>query len=202
VDDAVRVRRFERLGYLAGMIQDGGQGQRPAQRLPFHEFEHQVVQFLGLLQTVDRRDAGVIQRGQGTRLAPEARQPFRVAGELGRQGLDRHVPAEFAVVRPVDLAHSSRAQHAEDAVRPQLPSRQRPARPRPRRGLFRQHRLFQETTRLLVLRNEHLHATPSCYSMADRIAPARRGVPLRPRARVETASSAPACVERCRLPGR
>ena len=89
------MRRLQRLRHLAGAIERGGKGQRPVQRIPLHQLEHQVVHFRGLLQSVNRRDVGMVQRRQRVRLAPEARQPLRIARELGRQCLDGHVAASL-----------------------------------------------------------------------------------------------------------
>jgi hypothetical protein len=49
----------------------------------------------------------MIQRGQSARLATEARQPLRVARELGRQGFDGDIAPELAIVRAIDLAHAA-----------------------------------------------------------------------------------------------
>jgi hypothetical protein len=59
-----------------------------------------------LLETVDRRDVGMLQAGQGAGLALEAGLPFRIAGELGGQDLDRHIAARLRVPRAEHLARA------------------------------------------------------------------------------------------------
>ncbi len=41
---------------------------------------------------------------------------FFVLGELIGQDLDRHVPAEFGILRPIDLSHPSLANRLDDLV--------------------------------------------------------------------------------------
>ena len=63
------------------------------------ELEHQELNTAGFFEAVDRADVGVIERGQHPRLAREPREPIGVAGERGRQDLDRDVATELRVVR-------------------------------------------------------------------------------------------------------
>ena len=50
------------------------------------------------------------------RFLPEARGEGGVVEELGRQDLQRDVPLERGVARPIDGRHPAAAQGAEDAV--------------------------------------------------------------------------------------
>ena len=63
-----------------------------------------------------RDDARVIEGGEGLRLAPEALQPLRARGHLGRQHLERHVAPELRVGGAVDLAHPAGADRGGDPV--------------------------------------------------------------------------------------
>ena len=56
------------------------------------------------LQSLNGSDVGVIQRGQQFGFALEPGDAIRVSGEFLRQHLDGDVPAEFAILRPVNLA--------------------------------------------------------------------------------------------------
>lgn len=63
------------------------------------------------------------QRGQRAGLPAQPRQEMLVASELLGQNLDRHVPAERRVVRPVDLSHPALAQELQDLVGTKSPAR-------------------------------------------------------------------------------
>ena len=59
----------------------------------------------------------MIQRRHSARLLLE------VVGHLDRQNLQRHVAAEPRIARPIDLAHSARAQRRDDFVRSEARAR-------------------------------------------------------------------------------
>ena len=59
----------------------------------------------------------MIERGEHTRFAFEARQPIAITGEGRGQDLDRDVAPEFRIARAIDLAHPSRPNRGEDVVR-------------------------------------------------------------------------------------
>ncbi len=69
-----------------------------------------------LAGVVDRDDRGVVQRGRGLRLAPEAGLELRVAGEVGAQQLDGDVAAQAHVAAAVDLGHAAVAEHGPELV--------------------------------------------------------------------------------------
>ena len=52
-----------------------------------------------LFEAVDRRDVRMIERGEDFRLALEAREPIGIAGDRGRQDLDRDLPLQLGVGR-------------------------------------------------------------------------------------------------------
>jgi len=56
------------------------------------------------------------QRGHGPRLTLEAGQGLGIFGEAFRQDLDRHLPAQPQVARPVDFSHPPGAERREDLV--------------------------------------------------------------------------------------
>ena len=69
---------------------------------------------------------GVIERGERLRLALEPRQAVGIRGEDLRQDLDRHLPIELRVARPLDLPHPACSERAEDFVRAHPASRNEP----------------------------------------------------------------------------
>ncbi len=56
---------------------------------------------------------GVIERGERLRLALEPRQAVGIRGEELRQDLDRHLPIELRVARPIDLPHPAGAKRID-----------------------------------------------------------------------------------------
>ncbi len=138
VDDALLVRRVERLGHVARIRQRGRDGERAArdpvgQCLAGHKLQDQRGHPVVGLEAVDGADVGMIQRGQDARFALEPREPVAVGGERRRQELDRDLAPERRVAGPVHLTHPARAQPVENLVAPEpLPEERRAGA---RRGL-------------------------------------------------------------------
>ena len=89
MDDALRVRGFERLGNLPRDGQRVVERNRPArdalgERRSLDHLEHERRRMIGRLEAVDGRDVGMIERRQQIRFPREARQALRVAGEERR----------------------------------------------------------------------------------------------------------------------
>ena len=63
---------------------------------------------------VIRGDVWVVQRGEGSRLALEARQMTRVVNECLGQKLHRDIAAEFGIRGLIDLPHTARAEMVRD----------------------------------------------------------------------------------------
>ena len=61
----------------------------------------------------------MVQRGEHSRLALEARKPIRIARHCARQDLDRDVAPELRVARAVHLAHAARAEQRLQMIRAQ-----------------------------------------------------------------------------------
>ena len=60
----------------------------------------------------------MVQRGQRLGFTQEAREPLRVVRERLGQDLDRDIPIELGIARPIDFAHASatdRLDQLEDA---------------------------------------------------------------------------------------
>ena len=86
------------------------------ERLAAHIFHGDEVHAIGIADFIDGDDVGVIQGGQHTRLAPEARHIIGIIGERGRKNLECHVAAQFDIVGAVHLTHSSRTERPTDLV--------------------------------------------------------------------------------------
>ena len=92
--------------------------QDAVERLPLdqlHRQEMHVRRFV-FFNRVDRDDARAIEGGEDLGLTLESREAVGVAGDVGRQHLQRDVAAELGVAGAIDLAHSASAQLGEDFV--------------------------------------------------------------------------------------
>ncbi len=58
----------------------------------------------------------MIERRKNFRLALEASQAFFIFGELITQDLNRHIPSELSVSRPIHLSHPAFPNGLEDLV--------------------------------------------------------------------------------------
>ena len=139
MDDPLLVRRLQRLGDLPCDRERFGDRNRAfedpgVQPVPFHQLHHEKMPPGGLLERVDRRDARMVQRGEGTRFPLETCYAVPVFEEFFRQDLQRDVAPELRVLRPVDLPHPARAERRDDLVGPEpcCPSRSSPGSPQDR----------------------------------------------------------------------
>src|SRR5262245_15103282 len=73
---------------------------------------------------MNRRNVRMIERGEDTRFALEARQTIGMGRERGRQDLDGDVAPESRIARAVDLAHAAGADWLEDLIGTEPPSHQ------------------------------------------------------------------------------
>ena len=90
VDDALFMRRFERVGDLAsdreGLLnRQRTLSQALGERRALDELEHEPADAVGLLQSVDRANVRMVQRRQDPRLAFEAGETVRVRRERHRR---------------------------------------------------------------------------------------------------------------------
>ena len=130
MDDAAAVCRFNGIGDLprdrhrrldrnaTTLIPRRRPVDDICKRRPLDQLHHEREPVRRVLDAVDSRDAGVIQRREELRFALEALEAFRIPGDGGRQDLDRHVPTQSPVVCAVDLAHAAGAQRRDDFKRP------------------------------------------------------------------------------------
>ena len=65
---------------------------------------------------VDAADVGMVECGDGARLALETSPRVGIARDLGRKDFDRHGAIEPRVARAIDLAHAALADLGGDFV--------------------------------------------------------------------------------------
>ena len=109
MDDAVAVRLVERVRDLGCDLRRLIQRQRAfleasGERLPIQAWHDQKMRAVGFADVVDAADVRMLERRDGARLALEARAEVRVAGDFGREDLDRDAAIEPCVAGFVDLA--------------------------------------------------------------------------------------------------
>jgi hypothetical protein len=75
---------------------------------------------------VDGGDPRVVERGEDLRLALEPGHPLRIAGQRGREDLDRDLAVERRIPGSPDFAHATSTQAAQDQVGPQHLADHRP----------------------------------------------------------------------------
>jgi hypothetical protein len=127
VDHAGSVRGFEPFRDLSGDLDRLVERERSAfeafgEVLALDELHGEEADLTFVVQTVNRGDSRVVQRGQQLRLALQAGQPVGVAGQHRRQDLDRHLTIECRVEGPPDHTHPARADLLDQAVVQQLPA--------------------------------------------------------------------------------
>ena len=128
------VRRFEIAMHHAAIVRRGQtvrhvaedpqrlEARQRAAREPLIEalardqLHHQEAALAVRLEAVERRDVGMVERGEHARFALEAGEHVGARAELGRQQLDRDLATEPAVPRAVDLAHAAAPEETEHVI--------------------------------------------------------------------------------------
>ncbi len=121
MDDSPLVRRCESEGDLPRDLERLALRKRAfletlSKRLPLEQLHDCVGDAVGGADVVDRQDVRMREGGDRLRLPLEARERRGVAGDALGKDLDRDVPVEPRVPRPVDLAHPARAERRQDLV--------------------------------------------------------------------------------------
>ena len=122
MDDALFVRGLQRVGDLLRDRQGVGEQQGATrnmrgQILALDQLHDEGSGVGGLLESVDRADVRMIERGEHVRFALKARQPVRIADDRGGEHLDGDRPFQIAVGRAIHLAHPAGANLGGDLVR-------------------------------------------------------------------------------------
>jgi hypothetical protein len=89
---------------------DGAAGDPLGERLSLDQLHGEEAPPLRLLDPVDRRDVGMVERRQQLRLAPETGETLGVGGEGLGQQLDRDVATELGIAGAIHLAHTALAE--------------------------------------------------------------------------------------------
>lgn len=123
MNDTGGVRHSEAVGYLRGDSSRSSRRYRAladegAERFAGDQFRDDIRRVLVQPDIVNRHDVGMVQGGGEAGFLLEAAAAFFVASHRFRQNLQRNLPAHAAVDRPVDFAHASGAERADDLVRP------------------------------------------------------------------------------------
>jgi hypothetical protein len=86
------------------------------ERRPLHELHDEGACVHRLLDAVDRRDVGMVERGQEAGLALEARHPLRVAAHVVGKDLEGHLAPEPGIPGAVHLSHPALPERARNLV--------------------------------------------------------------------------------------
>ncbi len=103
MDDAFLMRSLQGLCNLLrdpkGLINRDRSSRNPLlQRLAVDQLQHQELWSIRLLEAVDRRDLGVIERSENVRLALEPGDSLRIVRERRRQRLDGDLSPELQIL--------------------------------------------------------------------------------------------------------
>ena len=121
MNDSLRVRRLDRAGNLSHqgkrLVDRRRAATQALQQGPaLDHFHRQEVTPTNVFHGVDGGDVRVIERGQHARLTEEALARLRVAVEVRREHLQRHLAFEARIAREIDDAHASTPQLAENRI--------------------------------------------------------------------------------------
>ena len=116
------MRRSDALGHL-----DSNADAFPDVKVPllgdiflqgdaFHQFHHNVVQFLFVHDIVDADDVRMIQSCRGLGFHLEFPDELLVLAEFFFQELDGHKTVQLVAARPVDLGHAAASDQFQDLI--------------------------------------------------------------------------------------
>ena len=122
VDDALLVCGGEALCDLQRVVNglllaDRTRVELSAQRLAFQKLHDRVSDAVLVSEVMDREDVRMRKRRDRLRLALEPCECVGIGSNGLRQNLDRDIPIELPVPRPIHLAHSPGSERGEDLVR-------------------------------------------------------------------------------------
>ena len=121
MDHPALVRGDQGVGQGDGELENAGKG-KPAggdevgEGLALDQLHGEEADTVLVLDGVERDDVRVIEPGDRARLALEAGEAIGGGGHRLGQHLHRHLAAEAEVLGPIDLAHPSGSEGAEDLV--------------------------------------------------------------------------------------
>ena len=109
MNDPLLVRRFEDFGDLLGdgqcFVDRDGAARNPLRQIvALDELEDECRDPVALFESVDRRDIGMVDRGEDFRFALETSESFGISGHQSGQHLDRHLAFQVRVSGLIDVA--------------------------------------------------------------------------------------------------
>ena len=121
MDDAVLVRRFERLRNLSRDRQRFVQWNRTARDslreiFPLNQFKDQRGHAVRFFQAVDVRDVWVVKRGEDLSFATETRQPIGIVRDAREQHFNRDIAVQLGIACAIHLAHAAGADRSDDLI--------------------------------------------------------------------------------------
>ena len=121
MDDSLLVRDLEGFGDLLGdgerfIDRNAPPRNSLVEALPVDEFQHQELTGVCFVQTVDRANVWMVERGQRLGFPFKTGQTIRIVAQRLRQHLDGHVAAQFQIAGPIHLPHAPAADQREDFV--------------------------------------------------------------------------------------
>ena len=125
MDDPLIVRRLERgrdlMRDLEGILHRHRAPPQPRREVfavdELHDERADGDAFMRVLDAVQLRDIWMVQGGERLRLAHESLQALGISGKLWAQKLQRDIAIEPRVVSAIHLAHATRADRGDDAIR-------------------------------------------------------------------------------------
>ena len=123
MDDALLVRRFERIGDLFRDRQRLVEGNRATANtlreiVALDEFHHERGHAPAFFQAVDSRNVWMVQGGEHFRFALKSCEPIVISRERWRQDLDRDLTLQLGVGGSVHLPHAAFADLGGDFETP------------------------------------------------------------------------------------
>ena len=121
MDDALFVRRLQRLGYLFRDQQrlierDRSAGGSLRQVLALDELHDEGAHAARFLEAVNVRDVRMVQRRERLGFPCEPGEPFGIVSERVRQDFERDIAIELRVASLIDLSHPTFADRRSDFV--------------------------------------------------------------------------------------
>ena len=122
MNDALFMRRSERLCDLFSNGQSFVDRNRALRDLirqcrAIYELQHERLDAIGLLKSMNRRDVRMVERCEDLRFPFEAGQPIGIEREMVGQDLEGDVPAQDCVAGLPDLAHPTGPDGRVDLIR-------------------------------------------------------------------------------------
>ena len=122
MDDPRGMSGIQGIGQLGAQFQDFVGFEAPPTResclecLSPEQFHHDERLAVVIADFVNRADVGMIQRGGGTGLLFESRNPERIVTKRIRENLDRHLASKLPILRSIHLAHAAFSEGREDFI--------------------------------------------------------------------------------------